>query len=96
MTTSRMIHDVAIAATKDLSGFRAHLLRHTDFSALTGGESSIWSTDGENLITTTLTEPGDILLNDDRRTLHGVTALEPERPEQPGHRDVLTMAHAAR
>jgi hypothetical protein len=62
---------------------------------VTGGESSVHNDDGEHLITTTLAEPGDILLGDDRRTLHAVTAVRPDDIGQPGHRDVLIMAYTA-
>ncbi|MFD4553518.1 2OG-Fe dioxygenase family protein [Streptomyces sp. NPDC058469] len=60
-----------------------------------GGESSIFAEAGERLVTTTLSEPGEILLSDDRRTLHGVTAVRPENVEEPGHRDVLIMAYTS-
>ncbi|MFF4140749.1 2OG-Fe dioxygenase family protein [Streptomyces sp. NPDC001698] len=63
---------------------------------VTGGESSVHTADGDHLITTTLTEPGDILLGDDRRTLHAVTAVSPEDIEESGHRDVLIMAYTSR
>lgn len=62
---------------------------------VTGGESSVYTEDGDRLVTTTLSEPGDILLSDDRRTLHEVTALRPEENEEPGHRDVLIMAYTS-
>lgn len=62
---------------------------------VTGGESSIYTPAGDCLVSTTLAEPGDILLNDDRRLLHGVTAVHPENSDEPGHRDVLIMAYAA-
>lgn len=62
---------------------------------VTGGESSVYTEDGDCLVTTTLSEPGDILLNDDRRLLHAVTALRPEKNDEPGHRDVLIMAYTS-
>ena len=64
-------------------------------SNVTGGESSVHTDDGERLITTTLAEPGDILLGDDRRTLHEVTPVRPADIEAPGHRDVLILAYTA-
>ncbi|MFC7813291.1 2OG-Fe dioxygenase family protein [Streptomyces sp. NPDC057367] len=63
-----------------------------DRNNVTGGESSVHTEDGELLVTTTLREPGDILLGDDRRTFHGVTAVRPDDDGEPGHRDVLIMA----
>ncbi|MFG1914983.1 2OG-Fe dioxygenase family protein [Micromonospora sp. NPDC048898] len=60
-----------------------------------GGQSSVHTDDGEHLLSTTLGEPGDILLGDDRRTLHAVTSVHPRDAGEPGHRDVLIMAYAA-
>jgi len=65
------------------------------FETVFAGESSVYTEGGDRLVTTTLSEPGDILLSDDRRTLHGVTALRPEENEEPGHRDVLIMAYTS-
>ncbi|MGW4193875.1 2OG-Fe dioxygenase family protein [Streptomyces sp. NPDC005004] len=62
---------------------------------VTGGESSVCSDDGEGLLTTTLSQPGDLLLGDDRRTLHSVTPLHPVDTTAPAHRDVLVMAYTA-
>lgn len=59
---------------------------------VTGGESSVYTEDGDCLVTTILSEPGDILLNDDRRLLHEVTPLHPENNDEPGYRDVLVIA----
>ncbi|MFE5481257.1 2OG-Fe dioxygenase family protein [Streptomyces sp. NPDC056527] len=56
-----------------------------------GGESSLYSEDGEQLFAVTLAEPGDQLLVDDRRVLHDVTALQPVDPTAPAHRDVLIV-----
>jgi hypothetical protein len=94
-------------ATKDQAGEPTPEGRHRDGVTfitslmigrrnVTGGESSVHTDDDELLITTTLAEPGDILLGDDRRTLHAVTAVRPEDVEAAGHRDVLIMAYAAR
>ncbi len=60
-----------------------------------GGESSVYDTDGHLLLATTLTEPGTLLVGDDRRTLHGVTAIRPVDPSQPAHRDVLVVTFAS-
>ncbi|HEV7626274.1 MAG TPA: 2OG-Fe dioxygenase family protein [Streptomyces sp.] len=59
---------------------------------VTGGESSVHTEDGDRFVTTTLSEPGEILLSDGCRTLHGVSALRPEENEDPGHSDVLITA----
>ncbi|WP_163553958.1 2OG-Fe dioxygenase family protein [Candidatus Frankia alpina] len=63
---------------------------------VTGGESSVYSNDGEHLLTTTLAEPGDLLLGDDQRTLHSVTPIHPLDSGAPAHRDVLVIAYTAR
>ncbi|MFJ8828030.1 2OG-Fe dioxygenase family protein [Streptomyces sp. NPDC102467] len=63
---------------------------------VSGGESSVHTDDGEHLLTTTLTVPGDLLLGDDRRTLHSVTPVRPLDATAPAHRDVLVMAYTAR
>lgn len=98
---------IRTTATKDQTGEPTPEGRHRDGvtfitslmigrSNVTGGESSVCADDGEPLVTTTLSEPGDILLGDDRRTLHAVTAVRPEDIEEPGHRDVLIMAYTSR
>ena len=61
-----------------------------------GGESSVYNDAGEVLLTTTLSEPGDILLGDDRSTLHSVTPIHPVDQLAPAHRDVLVIAYTAR
>ncbi|WP_435846967.1 2OG-Fe dioxygenase family protein [Streptomyces eurythermus] len=56
----------------------------------------IYADSGAHLLTTTLSEPGDLLLGDDRRTLHSVTPVHPVDPALPAHRDVLVIAYTAR
>ncbi|MFJ7157330.1 2OG-Fe dioxygenase family protein [Streptomyces sp. NPDC101118] len=60
-----------------------------------GGESTVYAPSGAPLLSTVLTEPGTLLLGDDRRTLHGVTAVTPSDPDRPAHRDVLVVTFAA-
>ena len=62
----------------------------------TGGESSAFDLDGRRLLTTTLTEPGTLLLGDDRRTLHNVSPIRPVDPAEPAQRDVLVITFAPR
>jgi hypothetical protein len=59
-----------------------------------GGESSVFDMDGNRLMTTTLAEPGTLLLGDDRRTLHGVSPIRPIDPAQTAQRDVLVITFA--
>jgi hypothetical protein len=59
-----------------------------------GGESSVFDNHGLKLLTTTLAEPGTLLLGDDRRTLHGVSPIRPLDPAHPAQRDVLVITFA--
>lgn len=56
-----------------------------------GGESSVFDPDGRLLLTTTLSEPGALLLGDDRRTLHAVSPVRPVDRNRPAYRDVLVV-----
>jgi hypothetical protein len=60
----------------------------------TGGESSVVDAGGQPLMTTTLAEPGTLLIGDDRRTLHGVSPIRPDDPAEPAQRDVLVITFA--
>jgi hypothetical protein len=59
-----------------------------------GGESSVFDNHGRRILATTLTEPGTLLLGDDRRTLHGVSPIRPLDSAQPAQRDVLVITFA--
>jgi hypothetical protein len=59
-----------------------------------GGTSAIHDLDGRQLLTTTLCQRGSLLLGDDRRTLHGVSAIRPANPDEPAQRDVLVITFA--
>ncbi len=61
-----------------------------------GGESSVCDLSGGQLLTTTLAEPGTLLLSDDRRTLHGVSPIRPIDRSGPAQRDVLVITFASR
>lgn len=54
----------------------------------------MFSADGRHLLSTTLSEPGTLLLGDDRRTLHGVTPIRPLDAAKPARRDVLVVTFA--
>ncbi|MFG2181554.1 2OG-Fe dioxygenase family protein [Streptomyces abikoensis] len=56
---------------------------------VTGGESSVYDMAGAPVLTTTLSEPGSLLLGDDRHTLHEVSPIRPLDPAQGTRRDVL-------
>jgi hypothetical protein len=55
-----------------------------------GGESSVYTDEGECLASVTL-NPGDQLLLSDRRRLHDVTPVRPVDPSLAAHRDVLLI-----
>jgi hypothetical protein len=59
-----------------------------------GGESTVVDMEGRRLLSTTLCEPGTLLLGDDRRTLHGVSPIRPRDPAQLALRDVLVITFA--
>jgi hypothetical protein len=60
-----------------------------------GGRSSVCDSGGRRLLTTTLAEPGTLLLVDDRRTLHGVSTIRPMSGSRPAQRDVLVITFAS-
>ncbi|MFF8842166.1 2OG-Fe dioxygenase family protein [Streptomyces sp. NPDC015127] len=62
---------------------------------VSGGESTVVTPEGRQLLSTTLRDPGSLLLNDDRCTLHGVSAVRPVDPARPAHRDVLVTTFTA-
>jgi hypothetical protein len=49
---------------------------------------------GHRLLTATLTEPGSLLMGDDRRTLHGVSPIYSLDGLAPAVRDVLVITFA--
>ena len=55
------------------------------------GETTVTDLAGRKLGSFTLTAPLDAALVDDNRVMHGVTAVAPIDPEQPGSRDVLVV-----
>jgi hypothetical protein len=55
------------------------------------GETTIADQRRHPLGSFTLTEPLDAAVTDDNRVYHGVTAVTPLDPAQPGHRDVLVV-----
>lgn len=59
------------------------------------GVTRIGTPDGTSLGEFTLAEPGDAVLIDDRRIMHGVTEIHPVDPSQPAWRDALVVTLAA-
>ena len=60
-----------------------------------GGESLVSDSGGRRLLTTTLAEPGTLLLGDDRRTLHAVSPIRPRSNSRAAQRDVLVITFAS-
>jgi hypothetical protein len=60
------------------------------------GVTRIGAVDGTPLGEFTLTGPGDTMLIDDRRILHGVTEIHAVDPALPAWRDALVVTFAAR
>ncbi|MBG0854761.1 2OG-Fe dioxygenase family protein [Streptomyces spinoverrucosus] len=101
------LHPYRISASTEQEGQPAPEGRHRDGVTfitsllidrvnVSGGESGVYADSDEHLLTTTLSEPGDLLLGDDRRTLHSVTPVRPVDAARPAHRDVLVIAYTAR
>jgi hypothetical protein len=61
-----------------------------------GGESTVCDPSGRRLLTTTLAEPGTLLVGDDRRILHAVSPIRPVSSSGPAQRDVLVITFASR
>ncbi len=60
-----------------------------------GGQSAVYDPDGREILTTVLTEPGALLVGDDRRTWHSVSPIRPVDPGAPARRDVLVVTLTA-
>lgn len=60
-----------------------------------GGECSVCGSSGRRLLTTTLAEPGTLLLGDDRRTLHADSPIRPRSASRAAQRDVLVITFAS-
>ena len=58
---------------------------------IASGMTSVHDLAGKALGHFTLTAPFDAALVDDARVMHGVTAVEPVEPAEPGFRDVLVV-----
>ncbi|CAG7649504.1 2OG-Fe dioxygenase family protein [Actinacidiphila bryophytorum] len=99
------VHPFRVLASADTHGLPTPEGRHRDGvtlvssmlvcrSNVAGGESSVSGPRGAPLLTTTLSEPGALLLGDDRRTLHSVSPVRAADSGRPAHRDVLVVTFA--
>ncbi|MBT2482348.1 2OG-Fe dioxygenase family protein [Streptomyces sp. ISL-94] len=101
------VHPFRVVAQADSLGQPTPEGRHKDGVTLvtslligrenvTGGQSTVYDADGRQTVATTLSEPGTLLLSDDRATWHAVSPVHPLDPGRAGHRDVLVTTLAAR
>lgn len=65
-----------------------------DRSNSVGGQTTVVDDGGRSVLSTTMVEPGTLMLGDDRRTLHGVSPISPVLPGWPAQRDVLVITMA--
>ena len=59
-----------------------------------GGMSTVYDLAKTPILSVTLSEPGSMLLADDRCTLHDVSPIRPLDPARPARRDVLVITFA--
>ncbi len=96
------VHPFRVIAAADAAGLPTPEGRHRDGVTLVssllvgrqnarGGESSVFDPEGRLLLATTLSEPGALLLGDDRRTLHSVSPVHPVDRSHLAYRDVLVV-----
>jgi hypothetical protein len=102
---SAKVHPFRVVASADANGLPTPEGRHRDGVTLVssllvgrqnavGGASSVFDSNERRLLRTTLSEPGALLLGDDRRTLHSVSPVHPMDPSRPAYRDVLVVTFA--
>jgi hypothetical protein len=60
-----------------------------------GGQSSVIDPDEREILTTTMSDPGTLLVGDDRRTWHSVSPIRPVDVNAPAVRDVLVVTLTA-
>ena len=100
------VHPFRVVGSADSRGDATPEGRHQDGVTLvssllvarrnaTGGQSSVFDPDGREVLTTTLSEPGTLLVGDDRRTWHSVSPIRPVDRNAPAFRDVLVVTLTA-
>ncbi|WP_051773414.1 2OG-Fe dioxygenase family protein [Streptomyces sp. NRRL S-237] len=96
------VHQIRITATRDAKGLPAPegvhedghhyvaqvLMRRTDVE---GGRSQLYDRDRKPIYSTTLLQPFESIVIDDRRVFHGVSAIEPAAGVRQGVRDMLLI-----
>jgi hypothetical protein len=100
------VHPFRVLGSTDSQGDATPEGRHQDGVTLvssllvarrnaTGGTSSVYDANGREVLTTTLSEPGTLLVGDDRHTWHSVSPIRPIATDAPALRDVLVVTLAA-
>jgi hypothetical protein len=100
------VHPFRVVSSTDSRGDATPEGRHQDGVTLVssllvgrrnaaGGQSSVFDPDGREVLTTTLSEPGTLLVGDDRRTWHSVSPIRPVDMNAPALRDVLVVTLSA-
>jgi hypothetical protein len=100
------VHPFRVVSSTDSRGDATPEGRHQDGVTLVssllvarrnaaGGQSSVFDPDGREILTTTLNEPGTLLVGDDRRTWHSVSPIRPVDMDAPAFRDVLVVTLSA-
>ncbi|MET9886100.1 2OG-Fe dioxygenase family protein [Streptomyces sp. NPDC006430] len=94
------VHPFRVVATAEGGGEPTPEGRHQDGVTLvsslfigrdnaTGGESTVYTPEGDEILSVTLCEPASLLVSDDRGLLHGVSPVRPVDATRTAHRDVL-------
>lgn len=105
-TWSVHVHPFRVVGSTDSRGDATPEGRHQDGVTLVssllvarrnaaGGQSSVFDPDGREILTTTMSEPGTLLVGDDRRTWHSVSPIRPVDMDAPAFRDVLVVTLTA-
>jgi hypothetical protein len=100
------VHPFRVVGSTDSRGDATPEGRHQDGVTLVssllvarrnaaGGQSSVFDPDGREVLTTILSEPGTLLVGDDRRTWHSVSPIRPVDMAAPAFRDVLVVTLSA-
>jgi hypothetical protein len=100
------VHPFRVVASTDSPGDATPEGRHQDGVTLVssllvarrnaaGGRSSVFDPHGREVLTTTLSEPGTLLVGNDRRTWHSVSPIRPVDMDAPAYRDVLVVTLTA-
>ncbi|MGW0751556.1 2OG-Fe dioxygenase family protein [Streptomyces sp. NPDC002587] len=94
------VHPFRVVATAERRGEPTPEGRHRDGVTLVsalfigrdnaiGGKSTVYTPEGDEILSVTLREPTSLLVSDDRGTLHAVSPVRPVDAARPAHRDVL-------